>query len=1038
MSFSSAFIHRPVATTLLTAAVALAGGVAFRLLPVSPMPQVDFPTISVGAGLPGASPEIMASSVAAPLEKQFGHIAGVTEMTSSSLLGSTGISLQFDLSRNIDGAARDVQAAINAARTYLPANLPSNPSWRKVNPADAPIMIIALTSDIYSKGQMYDIASSVMQQRLSQVSGVGQVIVGGSSLPAVRVEVNPVKLEHCGLSLGNVQNVLKNANANSPKGQLADDKTTFDILANDQLMKAEYYRPLVIGYNKGAAVQLQDVAAVQDAVQDVRAAGFADGKPAVMLIVFKQPQANIIDTVERIRQALPSLEAASPKGIQFTITLDRTTTIRASVHDVEITLLISVLLVILVVFVFLRDVRTTLIPSVVVPVSLIGTFGVMYLLGYSLDNLSLMALTISTGFVVDDAIVVIENITRYLEQGLSPMQAALRGAGEIGFTVLSISVSLVTVFAPILLMGGIVGRLFREFAVTISVAILVSLVISLTTTPMMCAMLLKRKSEQQHGGIFNATGAMFDWVLGHYGRSLRWVLRHKFLVLCVLLATVCLNFFLFNIVPKGFLPQQDTGMISGTAQGTQDISFQSMSNKALSFINIVKSDPAVAHLVGFTGAGGGTTTDQARMFVTLKPKDQRTNTADEVITRLRRSCAAIPGATCIFNANQDVRIGARMGAAQYQYTIQSDTLQDLVKWGPVLWENMKKIPSLTDCFSDQQNDGLESSLVYDRPTAMRLGLTAANLDNALYGAFGQSEVSTMYTSLNQYYVVMEVAPRWWQSPEGLNSIYLQATNGGEVPLSAVTSVRTKTAPIMVNHQGQFPAVTISFNLAPGVSLGEAVDAINAMEQNLGMPSSIHGSFSGTAQAFKDSLAGELFLGITALLAVYIVLGILYESLIHPLTIISTLLSAGVGAIVFLMLFNMDLSIIAFIGIILLIGIVKKNGILIVDFALEAERKEGKSPEEAIYQASILRFRPIIMTTLAAICGALPLVVGGGAGSELRRPLGVAIVGGLLFSQALTLYTTPVVYLYFDQLSLWWRRVRGKPAAAPRAPQPAPA
>jgi len=1038
MSFSSAFIHRPVATTLLTAAVALAGGVAFRLLPVSPMPQVDFPTISVGASLPGASPEIMASAVAAPLEKQFGHIAGVTEMTSSSLLGSTGITLQFDLNRNIDGAARDVEAAINAARSYLPANLPSNPTWRKVNPADSPIMIIALTSDIYTKGQMYDIASSVMQQRLSQVNGVGQVVVGGSSLPAVRVDVNPVQLEHCGLNLTNVQNVLRGANANMPKGQFSDDHTTADIIANDQLMKAEYYRPLVIGYHNGAAIRLQDVAEVQDSVQDVRAAGFGDGKPSVMLMVFKQPQANIIDTVERIRVALPSLEASAPKGMNFTITLDRTTTIRASVHDVEITLLISVLLVILVVFIFLRDVRTTLIPSVAVPVSLIGTFGVMYLLGYSLDNLSLMALTISTGFVVDDAIVVIENITRYLEQGLSPMQAALRGAGEIGFTVLSISVSLVTVFAPILLMGGIVGRIFREFAVTISVAILVSLVVSLTTTPMMCAMLLKREGEQKHGRIFRATGAVFDWILGHYGRSLRWVLQHQFLVLCILLATVASNFYLFKIVPKGFLPQQDTGMISGMAQGTQDISFQSMSSKALQFIQIVKNDPAVAHLVGFTGAGGGTTTDQARMFVTLKPLGERTNTADEVIARLRAKCARVAGATCIFNANQDVRIGARMGSAQYQYTIQSDTLQDLVTWGPKLLENMKKIPGLTDANTDQQNDGLESSLSYDRPTAMRLGLTAANLDNALYGAFGQSLVSTMYTSLNQYFVVMEVAPRWWQSPAGLSSIYLQSTNGGEVPLSAITSLKTKTAPIMVNHQGQFPAVTISFNLAPGVSLGDAVNSITAMEQTLGMPPSIHGSFAGTAQAYKDSLAGELFLVITALLAVYIVLGILYESYIHPITILSTLPSAGVGAVLFLMLFNLDLSIIALIGVILLVGIVKKNGILMVDFAIEAERKEGKSPEEAIYQASVLRFRPILMTTLAAICGALPLVIGGSNGSELRKPLGVAIVGGLLFSQVLTLYTTPVVYLYFDRMSIWWRRVHGKSKTVERAPQPATA
>jgi multidrug efflux pump len=1039
MSFSAAFIHRPVATTLLTAAVALAGGVAFQLLPVSPLPQVDFPTISVGAGLPGASPEIMASAVAAPLEKQFGHIAGVTEMTSSSFLGTTGITLQFDLNRNIDGAARDVQAAINAARSYLPANLPNNPTWRKVNPADSPIMIIGLTSDVYSKGQMYDIASSVMQQSLSQVNGVGQVFVGGSSLPAVRVDVNPVQLEYSGLNLTNVQNVLKSANANLAKGQISDGKITADIIANDQLMKAEYYRPLVVGYHNGAAVRLQDVADVEDSVQDLRQAGFADGKQAVLLVIFKQPQANIIDTVDRVRAALPSLKAATPQGIDIAIMSDRTTTIRASVHDVEMTLLISIILVILVVFLFLRDVRTTLIPSVVVPVSLIGTFGVMYLCGFSLDNLSLMALTISTGFVVDDAIVVIENVTRYLEQGMTPTQAALRGAGEIGFTVLSISISLVTVFTPILLMGGLVGRLFREFAVTLSVAILVSLIISLTTTPMMCAVLLKRESEQRHGKFFKSTGAAFDWLVHHYGRSLRWVLRNQFLVLCILMATLALNFYLFAIVPKGFFPQQDTGMLGGVAQGTEDISFQSMSKKLLRFVQIVKANPDVEHLVGFTGGGGGgSPTDQGRMFVTLKPRDKRTNTADQVVAKLRAQTASVPGATCIFQPNQDLRIGGRQSSAQYQYTIQSDTLQDLIKWGPILTENIKQLHGMKDVISDQQNEGLESSLTYDRQTAMRLGLSAQTLDNAVYGAFGQSLVSTMYTPLNQYFVVMEVAPSWWQSPSGLNSIYLQATNGGEVPLSAVAKVTTKTAPIQVNHQGQFPAVTVSFNLDPDVSLGEAVNNITAMEQKLGMPQSIHGSFAGTLQAFQSSLAGEPFLIFTALLAVYIVLGMLYESYVHPVTILSTLPSAGVGAVVFLMLFNVDLSIIALIGIILLIGIVKKNGILMVDFAIEAERKEGKTPEEAIYQASILRFRPILMTTMAAACGALPLVLSNSTGSELRRPLGVAIVGGLMFSQVLTLYTTPVVYLYFDRITMWWKRIHGKPAAKEPTPQPAPA
>jgi multidrug efflux pump len=805
-------------------------------------------------------------------------------------------------------------------------------------------------------------------------------------------------------------------------------------------MKAEYYRPLVIGYHNGAAVRMQDVADVEDSVQDLRNAGFADGKPAVLLIIFKQPQANIIDTVERVRAALPSLKAATPKGIDVTIMSDRTTTIRASVHDVEMTLLISIILVILVVFLFLRDVRTTLIPSVAVPVSLIGTFGVMYMLGYSLDNLSLMALTISTGFVVDDAIVVIENITRYLEQGMAPMQAALRGAGEIAFTVLSISISLVTVFAPILLMGGLVGRLFREFAVTLSVAILVSLVISLTTTPMMCAVLLRRESDQKHGKLYKATGAGFDWLVAHYGRSLRWVLRHQFLVLCILLVTLALNFYLFAIVPKGFFPQQDSGMLIGVAQGTEDISFQSMSKKLLRFVQIVKTNPDVDHLVGFTGGGGGggSPTDQGRMFVTLKPRDHRTNTADQVVARLRAQCAVVPGATCIFQPSQDLRIGGRQSSAQYQYTIQSDTLEDLIKWGPILTDNIKKLPGMKDVISDQQNEGLESSLTYDRQTAMRLGLSAATLDNALYGAFGQSLVSTMYTPLNQYYVVLEVAPNWWQSPAGLGSIYLQATNGGEVPLSAVTSLQTKTAPIQVNHQGQFPAVTVSFNLDPGVSLGEAVNNITAMEQKLGMPQNIHGSFAGTLQAFQSSLAGEPLLLLAALAAVYIVLGILYESLIHPLTILSTLPSAGVGAFVFLLLFRIDLSIIAFIGIILLIGIVKKNGILMVDFAIEAERKEGMAPEEAIYHASILRFRPILMTTMAAACGALPLVFSNSTGSELRRPLGVAIVGGLMFSQIMTLYTTPVVYLYFDRITIWWKRMHGKSKPAEQVAQPAPA
>jgi len=1032
MSFSTPFIRRPVATTLLTAAVALAGVVAFQLLPVSPLPQVDFPTISVQASLPGAAPEIMASAVAAPLERQFGHIAGVSEMTSASYLGSCSITLQFDLSRNIDGAARDVQAAINAARSSLPANLPGNPTWRKVNPADAPIMILALTSEVLSRGEMYDAASTIMQQRLSQIDGVGQVTVGGSSLPAVRVDVNPVQLSHSGLSLQNVRAALSAANANLPKGQFADEHTSADLVANDQLLKAEYYRPLIVGYHNGAAIRVEDVADAQDSVEDLRAAGFADGQPSVLVIIYKQPRANIIDIVDRIRAAMPALQASVPSNIHLTVMLDRTTTIRASVSDVELSLLISVALVILVVFLFLRNARATFIPSVVVPVSLIATLGIMYLCGYSLDNLSLMALTISTGFVVDDAIVVIENITRHIEQGMPPMQASLQGAGEIGFTVMSISVSLVTVFTPILLMGGIVGRLFREFAVTLSAAILMSMIVSLTTTPMMCARLLRPEKEEKRGRFYHVMGRGFDWLSDKYARSLGWVLRHQPLTLCVLLITLALNVYLLMAMPKGFFPQQDTGMMNGAAQGTEDISFQAMSGKIAQFIKIVQSDPAVAHVTGFTG--GNASIDTGRVFVTLKPLAERKVSVETVINRLRPKLAQMRGATLILQPSQDLRIGGRQSSAQFQYTVQSDNLDDLNKWGPILLAQIRKLPGLADVNTDQRNSGLQTSLHYDRATAMRMGISAQALDGALYGAFGQSQVATMYTALNQYHVVMEVPPRFWQSPKGLDSIYLQTTNGGQIPLASVARAETQTAPTAVNHQGQFPAVTVSFNLAPGVSLGQAVDAITRMEQKLGLPSSIHGSFSGTLRAFQTSVANEPFLILTALAAVYIVLGMLYESYVHPITILSTLPSAGVGAAVFLMLARIDLSVIALIGIILLIGIVKKNGILMVDFAIEAERKEGKNPLEAITQACVMRFRPILMTTLAAACGALPLVLGTGTGSELRRPLGVAIVGGLLVSQALTLYTTPVVYLYFDRLSIWRRR-RGKSGQASDQPQP---
>jgi multidrug efflux pump len=1022
MSLSSPFIRRPVATTLLTAAIALAGAVAFRELPVSPLPQIDFPTISVGASLPGASPEIMASSIATPLERQFGRIAGITEMTSSSFLGTTSVTLQFDLNRNIDGAARDVQAAINAARSYLPTNLPGNPTYRKVNPADAPIMIVGLTSSVYDRGTLYDAASTIMQQRLSQINGVGQVTVGGSSLPGVRVDVNPTQLNSYGLGLQDVASMLSQQNANSPKGQMVDDTASADVTTNDQLLKAVDYMPLVVGYHNGAAVKLSDIANVTDSTENIRAAGFVNGKTAVLIIIFRQPGANIIDTVDRIRAALPSLKASIPTAIDTEIVLDRTLTIRASVRDVERTLMISISLVILVVFLFLRNVRATLIPSVAVPVSLIGTFGVMYLCHYSIDNLSLMALTISTGFVVDDAIVVIENITRYLEQGMAPMQAALKGASEIGFTVLSISISLVAVFIPILMMGGIVGRLFREFAVTLSVAILVSLAISLTTTPMMCSRLLQHLRDEDHGKAYRASERAFNSLLGAYERSLGWVLEHSQLTLLVLGITIAINIYLFMVVPKGFFPQQDNGTVFGGLQGSQDVSFQAMQKATARIINIVKADPAVANAMAFTGGGGPT--NGGFIYMGLKPLDQRDANANQVIDRLRPKLSAT-GANTFLQAGQDLRIGGRSSSAQYQYTIQSDNIQDLVDWGPVLLKQMRKIPILTDVNTDQQNSGLQARLAYDRATASRMGITPQMIDNSLYEAFGQAQVSTMYTAINQYHVVLEVAPHFWESPVDLKDVYIRASQGKVIPLSAIAHYEPATAPLAVNHQGQYPSVTISFNLAPGVALSQASAAIINMEQTIGMPNTITGMFSGTLQAFQSSLATQPFLIITALMAVYIVLGILYESYIHPITILSTLPSAGVGAVLALMIFHKDLSIIAMIGIILLIGIVKKNAIMMIDFALAAERSDGMTPRDAIFQACILRFRPILMTTMAALFGALPLALGRGTGSELRNPLGIAIIGGLILSQILTLYTTPVVYLSLDRLRVKWLRAHGR-------------
>ena len=1068
MNPSELFIRRPVATTLLTIAIAIAGAIAFTVLPVSPLPQVDFPTIAVAATLPGASAQIMASSVATPLERQFGHIAGVSEMTSSSSLGTTSVTIQFDLSRNIDGAARDVEAAISAARSYLPTNLPGNPTYRKVNPADAPIMIIGLTSKKYATGKLYDEASTVMSQKLSQIQGVGQVSVGGSSLPSVRVDVNPTQLNSYGLTLAGVQAILSTQNADEPKGQISDGTTTADIIANDQISHAEDYKPIIIGYHNGTAVRLSDVAEVTDAVSNIRSAGYLNGIPAVMMIIFRQPGANIIQTNQNIRDQLPFLKASIPQGIDTTIVLDRTTTIKASVKDVETTLMISVVLVILVVFVFLRNARATLIPSVAVPVSLIGTFAAMYLFGYSLDNLSLMALTISTGFVVDDAIVVMENISRHLEAGMEPFAASLLGAEEIGFTVFSISVSLIAVFIPILMMGGIVGRLFREFAVTLSTAIVVSMVISLTTTPTMCAHLLKSHPAKEdkleaHNRLYRMSEAGFTWLLETYRRTLTWALNHSVLMLIVLALTIALNVVLIVRIPKGFFPQQDTGAIVGGLQGPQDASFPFMDYSIKQLVGIIKADPAVANVIAFTGGQGATNT--GFVYISLKPLDERKIGAPEIINRLRPKLNRLPVASAFLQAAQDLRIGGRSSNALYQYTIQSDNIQDLSTWGPQLLAEMKKTPGLQDVNTDQQNGGLEELITYDRATAARVGATAQSLDSSLYDAFGQAEVSIIYTQLNQYYVVLEVAPKYWQTPEGLKDIYLRSSGAsassgsgssgssssssssssnnssssssgantpqsGNVPLNTITSAQSGTTPLAVNHTGLFPSVTVSFNLAPGVSLGDATERIAEIERRLNTPQTIRGFFAGTAQAYQQSLSTEKTLITVALLAVYIVLGILYESLVHPLTIISTLPSASVGAMLALMLFKVDLSVISIIGIVLLIGIVKKNAIMMIDFALVAERQEGKSPADSIFEACMLRFRPILMTTMAALFGAIPLAFGTGTGSELRRPLGITIVGGLIVSQMLTLYTTPVVYLFLDRLRL---RVLGKSRDSLSAP-----
>ena len=1022
MNIAEPFIRRPVATSLLSIALLLAGIVAYRTLPVASLPQVEFPVIQVQAQLPGASPETMASAVATPLERQFGRIAGVTEMTSTSLLGNCTVVLQFDLNRSIDAAARDVQAAINAARSQLPPGLPNNPTYRKVNPADAPILILGLTSDTLQVGRLYDAADSILAQKLSQVEGVGQVFVGGGAKPAVRVKVDPNRLSQMGIGLDEVRGALALVNANSPKGELADRTTAWTITATDQLFEADQYRPVIVAYRNGAPIGLSDIAEVESSVEDVRTGGLANGKRAVLIVIFRQPGSNIIETVDRVRALLPQLRASISPAIDLGVLLDRTTTIRASFRDVQITLLISIGLVVLVVFLFLRNGWATIIPSVAVPLSLLGTFGGMYLCGYSLDNLSLMALTISTGFVVDDAIVVLENITRYLEAGVPRLEAALRGAREISFTVLSMSISLVAVFIPILLMGGLVGRLFREFAVTLAMAILVSLLISLSTTPMMCSQFLKSAGEVRHGRLYLLSERLFQALVGFYGRTLGWVLRHQPLTLVVFLATVAVNIYLFVVVPKGFFPQQDTGRLIGNIQAEQDISSPAMREKMADFVNMVKADPAVTDVVAFMG-GNQNTTNTGRVFVSLKSIDERKLPVDRVIERLRGKLGHVPGATLFLQAVQDLRIGGRTSNAQYQYTLQSTDLGELNAFAPLMLAKLRGLNGLRDVATDQQNRGLQASLVIDRDTASRLGVLPQAIDETLYSAFGQRQVSTIFSALNQYHVVLEVLPRFQQNPDDLKSVYVKSSTGKQVPLSAITHFQPTTTPLAVNHQGFFPSVTLSFNLAPGMALGEAVTTIQGAEREINMPASVRASFQGTAQAFQASLATQPILILAALISVYIVLGVLYESYVHPITILSTLPSAGVGAILALLLTGGELNVIGLIGIILLIGLVKKNAILMIDFALEAERREGKSPTEAITQACLLRFRPIMMTTMAALLGGLPLALGTGAGAELRHPLGITIVGGLIMSQLLTLYTTPVVYLYLERLRVALTRRR---------------
>ena len=1088
MNLSAPFIARPVATTLLTIGLALAGLVAFFKLPVSPLPKVDFPTIQVTASLPGASPETVASSLTTPLERALGAIAGVAEITSVSTVGNARIILQFDLSRSIDGAARDVQAAINAARADMPTDLRNNPQYRKINPADAPVMVIALTSNTLGQGRLYDAASNILQQKISQVSGVGQVQLGGSSLPAVRVEINPTALNKSAIGLESVRAAIAAANANSPKGAIEHGDRRYQIYSNDQATTAEQYRSLIIAWRNGAPVRLSDVAEVIDSTEDIRNEGQANGKRSVLVIIYKQPNANIIETVDAIKALLPELQAAMPNDVDVEVVADRTTTIRAALKEVGSALVISVILVVLVTFAFLRSARAGFVAAVTVPVSLIATFGGMYLLGYSLNNLSLMAMTIAAGFVVDDAIIVLENVSRHIEEGMSRIEAALKGAREVGFTVVSMSLSLIAVFIPILLMGGIVGRLFREFAVTLSVAIVVSMVVSLTATPMMCAYVLRQPQDRPPGLFFRASERAFALLQTLYGRSLGLVLRHPLITILVFLGTVLLNIHLYVSIPKGFFPQQDTGRIVGGIRADQSISFQAMRRKFRQFIEIVRSDPAIASVAGFTG---GFQTNSGFMFATLKPLGERDVSADQVIARLRPKLAQVPGAMLFLQSVQDIRVGGRQSNALYQFTLQADSLPDLYAWGPKLTEALQKNTSvITDVDSDQQQRGLQINLTIDRDAASRLGVSTRAISATLYDAFGQRQVSTIYNALNQYHVVMEVAPQWWERPETLKDIYV-STSGGAlsgtqtsggiagalaspatgakaataadpaqalrnartnqiaiggrsgastgaavsttaetlIPLTQLTRYEYGTTPLAVNHQSMFVASTISFNLAPGKTLSDAVGYVNETMREIGVPTTLHGSFQGTARAFQQSLNNQLLLVLAALAAVYIVLGILYESYIHPITILSTLPSAGVGALLALQFSGVEFSIIAMIGVLLLIGIVKKNAIMMIDVALERERREGLEPAVAIHEAALLRFRPILMTTMAAILGALPLALGYGDGAELRRPLGISIIGGLIVSQILTLYTTPVIYLYLDRFR---RRDRDQPSRVARA------